>query len=66
LHFNVVDEALVSNAEGLPYVFDSFEIRGTTAVDAAFGDDAVTLPSPPAQVRRALPLNGTIVRFEGN
>jgi murein DD-endopeptidase MepM/ murein hydrolase activator NlpD len=64
LHFNVVDEALVSNAEGLPYVFDSFEILGTTTGDAAFGD-AAPPPGSPAQVRRALPLNGTIVRFGG-
>ena len=65
LHFNVVDDALIANAEGLPYVFDSFEVLGTTTVDAAFGD-AATHPSPPAQVRRALPLNGTIVGFQTN
>jgi murein DD-endopeptidase MepM/ murein hydrolase activator NlpD len=28
LHFNVVDDALMANAEGLPYVFDSLEVLG--------------------------------------
>jgi murein DD-endopeptidase MepM/ murein hydrolase activator NlpD len=65
LHFNVVDDAVMANAEGLPYVFDSFEVLGATTVDTAFGD-AATRPSPPVQVRRALPLNDTIVGFPGN
>ena len=56
---------MIANAEGLPYVFDSMEVLGTTTVDAAFGD-AATRPGPPAQVRRALPLNGTIVGFPKN
>jgi hypothetical protein len=57
-----VDDALTANAEGLPYVFDAFDVLGTTTVDAAFGD-AAKGPSPPVQVRRALPLNDTIVAF---
>jgi murein DD-endopeptidase MepM/ murein hydrolase activator NlpD len=65
LHFNVVDDAVMANAEGLPYVFDSFEVLGATTVDTAFGD-AATRPSPPVPVRRALPLNDTIVGFPGN
>jgi murein DD-endopeptidase MepM/ murein hydrolase activator NlpD len=65
LHFNVVDDGLIANAEGLPYVFDSFEVLGTTTVDAAFGD-ATTHPGPPAQVRHALPLNDTMIGFQTN
>jgi len=53
------------HAEGLPYVFDSFEVLGTTTVDAAFGD-AATHPGPPAQVRHALPLNDTMIGFLPN
>jgi murein DD-endopeptidase MepM/ murein hydrolase activator NlpD len=65
LHFNVVDDTLIANAEGLPYVFDFFEVLGTTTVDAAF-DDAAMHPSPPAPVRRVLPLNDTIIGFQTN
>jgi hypothetical protein len=46
MHFNVVDDALIANAEGLPYVFDSCEVLGTTTVDAAFDDAASTQARP--------------------
>jgi murein DD-endopeptidase MepM/ murein hydrolase activator NlpD len=63
LHFNVLNGPRVSEAEGLPYVFDAFVVRGTTTADAVFGDDPPTPPDKSQSVRRALPLNGTIVEF---
>ena len=63
LHFNVLDGPRVEKAEGLPYVFDGFVVRGTTTTDSVFGDDAPTSPDKSQSVRRAIPLNGTMVEF---
>ena len=62
LHFNVVDRSRTSQAEGLPYVFDWFDWRGTTTAEAAFGGSAAPLFG--SQTReRALPLNGVVLSF---
>ena len=61
LHFNVLNGPRIEKAEGLPYVFDVFVVRGTTTADSVFGDDAPTSPDKSQSVRRALPLNGTMV-----
>jgi hypothetical protein len=63
LHFNVLNGPLVEKAEGLPYGFDVLVVRGTTTVDSVFGDDSPTSPDKSQSVRRALPLNGTMVEF---
>jgi hypothetical protein len=52
----------LTEAEGLPYVFNAFVVRGTTTADSAFGD-VPTPPSTSQDVRGALPLNGTMVDF---
>ena len=63
LHFNVVNRRRLEEAEGLPYVFDAFVVRGTTTTDSAFGDAAPISPDRSQSLRRALPLNGSIVEF---
>lgn len=63
LHFNVLDAASMEEGDGLPFVFDLVEMRGATTPDVALGDDAPVKPSLPIRLRRALPLNGTIVSF---
>jgi hypothetical protein len=63
VHFNVLNGPRMSEAEGLPYVFDAFVVRGTTTADSVFGDDPPTSPDQSQSIRRALPLNGTIVEF---
>jgi len=63
LHFNVLNRPRMSEAEGLPYVFDAFVMRGTTTADSVFGDAPPTSPDQSQSVRRALPLGGTIVEF---
>jgi len=62
LHFNVVNGLRLAVAEGLPYVFEAFMLRGTTTADSAFGD-APTPPSASLNVRRTLPLNGAMAEF---
>ena len=63
LHFNVLNRLLMSEAEGLPYVFDATFVRGTTTAGSAFGD-APTRPGRSRNIARALPLNGTMIEFE--
>jgi len=63
LHFNVVDNSRQVEAEGVPYVFDAFLVRGTTTIDAAFGDDPPIAPAGTQDIRRALPLNGVMIEF---
>jgi Peptidase family M23 len=62
LHFNVVDNIRLTNAEGLPYVFDTYLARGTTSADAIFSETP-TAPQAPTTVREGLPLNGSLVEF---
>jgi len=53
----------MSEAEGLPYVFDATFVPGTTTAGSAFGD-APTRPGRSRNIARALPLNGTMIEFE--
>ena len=62
LHFNVLDAASMEEGQGVPFVFDLVETRGAATPDAALGDVPIK-PSSPVRLRRALPLNGTIVSF---
>lgn len=60
LHFHVADAASPLGAEGIPYVFEQFEITGRMA---SFGQPPETWD---AQVHRSeIPLGFRIVRFEG-
>jgi murein DD-endopeptidase MepM/ murein hydrolase activator NlpD len=62
LHFNVVDDASMEKAEGVPFVFDVVEMRGNTTPDAVLGEGPIE-PTGPVRIRRALPLNAAIVSF---
>lgn len=70
LHFHVMDGASPLDANGLPYEIDTFEVvghsPGTEAFDVAEEKGtplAVTPVTPPDDVRKALPLDQTIIRF---
>jgi murein DD-endopeptidase MepM/ murein hydrolase activator NlpD len=61
LHFHVTDRPSPLEADGLPYVFDRFELQGT--VDLS-GPQPVIVPVPPPQRRRdRLPMNLDILAF---
>ena len=63
LHFNVVDATSTEDSEGMPFMFDSFNVLGATTPEQALGETPASRPSSPVRRRRALPLNGTIVNF---
>lgn len=66
LHFSVSDSVSFEGSEGLPFLFDSFDLLGETTGERAVG--AVSSPGPlelsPVKHRRELPLNGAIVGFQ--
>jgi hypothetical protein len=56
LHFHVSDAVSTLGAEGLPFVFESFEVLGAAAFDPqkkAAGEKR----------RREIPLENSVVRF---
>jgi hypothetical protein len=64
LHFHVSDGATFENAEGLPFVIDSFELLGETSAERAIGaEPAEPLTPSPRRRNRELPLHGTVIRF---
>jgi hypothetical protein len=67
LHFQVVDAPAVGAAEGIAYVFDSFELLGRIT-DEQFdatdrGNPIGPFPAHGAARRRDLPLGGSVVNF---
>lgn len=62
LHFNVVDRLRLTDAEGLPYVFDEFHDFGTMNIESSFGNSP-TPPGTPRDVRRSIPLGGSLVEY---
>jgi hypothetical protein len=66
LHFSVNDSVSFEGSEGLPFLFDSFELLGETTAARAVG--AVSSPGPlrlsPVKHRRELPLNGAVLGFQ--
>jgi murein DD-endopeptidase MepM/ murein hydrolase activator NlpD len=65
LHFNVTDRASPEDAQGLPFVFDTFELLGTTTAGLALGAEPSSRKPELSPARRAkeLPLDDTVVRF---
>lgn len=70
LHFHVMDGPSPLDSNGMPYEIDAFEVvghsPGTEAFDAAEERGtplAVTPVTPAARVKRALPLDQSIIRF---
>jgi hypothetical protein len=61
LHFHVMDRASPLDANGLPYVFDHFELEATVDVNA---DDPQPVFVPAPQARHdLLPMEGDLVGF---
>jgi hypothetical protein len=71
LHFHVMDGPSPLDSNGLPYEIDAFDVAGhspgTEAFDeaeASGSDLAITPVSPPRSIRRALPLDQTLIDFQ--
>jgi murein DD-endopeptidase MepM/ murein hydrolase activator NlpD len=65
LHFNVTDNPDQERAQGLPFLFTSFQSFGRTTADAAVGAEPSSgVLSAPSKHDHSLPLDGTIVRFQ--
>jgi hypothetical protein len=61
LHFHVMDGPSPLISDGLPYVFDRFELDGTTDLSS---DNPTFQPTPPPNRRRdLLPMGGDILSF---
>lgn len=65
LHFNITDGPSPEAAQGLPFVFDAFESLGKTTPAIALGAEPSSEPPrfSPSKRGKALPLDGTVVRF---
>lgn len=66
LHFHVSDGKASLAAEGLPYVFRSFDVRGSFESIWAFVEGKRWLPLPndaPAARKSELPAANTVVEF---
>ena len=67
LHFHVMDGPSPLASNGLPYEIDAFSVTGhtpgTAAFDHAEGEGTPLAVAPPRRVKRALPLDQSIIRF---
>jgi murein DD-endopeptidase MepM/ murein hydrolase activator NlpD len=65
LHFHISSAASPLGAEGLPYLFESFERIGTADVDKVL-TQGWTVPggTKPEKRLREIPLENTVVRFD--
>ena len=61
LHFHVMDRPAPLDANGLPYVFDHFDLEATVDVDA--DNPQPTFTVGPQLRRDLLPLTGDLIRF---
>ena len=65
LHFNVTDGPLPEAAQGVPFVFDTFELLGSTTPGRAVGaepSEGVSKFSP-SRRSKELTLDATVVRY---
>lgn len=65
LHFNITDGPSQEAAQGLPFVFDSFDSLGRTTAGIALGAEPLSgnAQFSPSKRGKALPLDGTVMRF---
>lgn len=65
LHFNITDGPLPEDSQGLPFVFDAFDLLGKTTPDLALGAEPSSRPPrfSPSKRGKELPLDGAVVRF---
>ncbi|MBV8857537.1 MAG: M23 family metallopeptidase [Acidobacteria bacterium] len=64
LHFQIADSPVALGGEGLPFVFDSFEVLGVESPQAL--KDGVWRPDPNFKVERRrleMPIDSVVVRF---
>ena len=61
LHFHVMDRPSALGANGLPYVFDRFDLQGH--VDLTAADAPLIATPPPQERRRLLPMSGDLLAF---
>jgi len=62
LHFHVSDKPTFELSEGIPYVFSTFKVVGTTD-EGSMLNPASKFQKHPAAVKRALPLFGDVIQF---
>ena len=63
LHFQLSNAATFEGSEGIPYVFNAFDLLGPETEAQLFGQGG-TWTHPPATARRLqLPLNDVVIRF---
>ena len=65
LHFNITDGPSPEAAQGLPFVFDSFDSLGRTTAGIALGAEPLSgnAQFSPSTRGKALPLDGAVARF---
>ena len=69
LHFHISDGKSPVEAEGLPFVFESFEVLGEAKLSEALGLEAVTKgwkarpDAAPRKQEKEMPLENSVVRF---
>lgn len=66
LHFQVASAATFEESEGLPFIFQRFELLGTATI-AEVLDRSVQVAlgtAPPQPHQRQLPLDGDVIRFK--
>lgn len=63
LHFQLSNAATFEGSEGIPYLFDAFDVLGPESEAQLFGQDGPWLHPPPTPHQRQLPLNDIAIRF---
>jgi hypothetical protein len=61
LHFHVTDGPSALGSNGIPYVFDRFDLIAT--IDLTVADPEVVFVPPPQERRHRLPMNGDVLAF---
>lgn len=61
LHFHVTDGPSPLGSNGIPYVFDRFDLIAT--IDLTVPDPEVVFVPPPQERRKRLPMNGDVLTF---
>ena len=63
LHFHISDGGSLAS-EGLPYIFESFEVLGTAEIEKILSDGWMPLPGTNSEKRsREMPAENAVVRF---
>lgn len=63
LHFQLSNAATFEGAEGIPYVFEDFELLGAETEAQLFGQGAAWQADAAEARHRQLPLNDVVIRF---